>query len=227
LANARRSSPRRVRRAGATAVGSGGSGTRAPSHWWCSRPARHIAATGFNLASTPPTCVVDHGRWPTVANRSVVSCELMHLAGRTGRGPRPRPARAVRAVRPRPAAGSWPPGPAFVRRPPGPRPVSQLASGSLSREPRSVWGWSCSGPGVGPAPSRPASAVGCLVLPGRAVCRALGPGGRWTPWHAERPQGQAVEPTKRAMYQDCRSMAGSGAGLVGGPAFGWGSGMPR
>src|SRR5215213_3542809 len=28
-----------------------------------------------------------------------------------------------------------------------------------------------------------------FLLPGRAVCPALGPGGRWTPWHAERPPG--------------------------------------
>src|SRR5829696_7474919 len=26
-------------------------------------------------------------------------------------------------------------------------------------------------------------------MPGRAVCPALGTGGRWTPWHAERPPG--------------------------------------
>jgi hypothetical protein len=28
-----------------------------------------------------------------------------------------------------------------------------------------------------------------FLLPGRAVCPALGPGGRWTPRHAERPPG--------------------------------------
>jgi hypothetical protein len=28
-----------------------------------------------------------------------------------------------------------------------------------------------------------------LGLPGRAVCPALGPGGRWMPWHAKRPPG--------------------------------------
>jgi hypothetical protein len=27
-------------------------------------------------------------------------------------------------------------------------------------------------------------------MPGRAVCPALGPGGRWTPWHAENPRGK-------------------------------------
>jgi hypothetical protein len=37
---------------------------------------------------------------------------------------RPRLVRAVRAVRSRPAAGSWSPGPAAATRPPGPRPVS-------------------------------------------------------------------------------------------------------
>ena len=35
----------------------------------------------------------------------------------------------------------------------------------------------------------------------RAVCPALGPGGRWTLWHAERAPGQATEPTKSAMDQ--------------------------
>jgi hypothetical protein len=28
-----------------------------------------------------------------------------------------------------------------------------------------------------------------FLLPGRAVCPALGTGGRWTPWHATRPPG--------------------------------------
>src|SRR5215217_2801115 len=32
-----------------------------------------------------------------------------------------------------------------------------------------------------------------LSLPGRAVCPALGPGGRWTPWHAERAPGASGE----------------------------------
>ena len=27
---------------------------------------------------------------------------------------------------------------------------------------------------------------GAFLLPGRAACHAVGPGGRWTPWHAER-----------------------------------------
>src|SRR5215217_1209500 len=35
-------------------------------------------------------------------------------------------------------------------------------------------------------------------MPGRAVCPALGPGGRWTPWHAQGRQGQVAEPTKSA-----------------------------
>ena len=30
-------------------------------------------------------------------------------------------------------------------------------------------------------------------MPGRAVCSAHGPGGRWTPWHASRPQGASVK----------------------------------
>jgi hypothetical protein len=32
-----------------------------------------------------------------------------------------------------------------------------------------------------------------FLLPGRAVCPALGTGGRWTPWHAERPPGASDE----------------------------------
>src|SRR5215211_8002985 len=32
-----------------------------------------------------------------------------------------------------------------------------------------------------------------LGLSGRAVCPALGPGGRWTPWHAPRPPGASGE----------------------------------
>src|SRR5215212_8353674 len=55
-----------------------------------------------------------------------------------------------------------------------------------------------------------------LLLPGRAVCPALGTGGRWTPWHALRPPGASsganeVGPTGSG----CRPSVGSGAGLVG------------
>jgi hypothetical protein len=42
-------------------------------------------------------------------------------------------------------------------------------------------------------------------LSGRAVYPALGTGGRWTPWHAERPLGKATKPTKSAMDQACRA----------------------
>src|SRR5215208_7434346 len=41
-----------------------------------------------------------------------------------------------------------------------------------------------------PAKLTLASVMVCpFLLPGRAVCPALGTGGRWTPWHAERPPG--------------------------------------
>src|SRR5215218_5755088 len=41
-----------------------------------------------------------------------------------------------------------------------------------------------------PAKLTAASAMGWpFPLPGRAVCPALGPGGRWTPWHAKRAPG--------------------------------------
>jgi hypothetical protein len=40
-------------------------------------------------------------------------------------------------------------------------------------------------------------------LAGRSAV-SLAPGGWWTPWHANRPQGQAMEPTKSAIDQDRR-----------------------
>src|SRR5215213_4130266 len=65
-----------------------------------------------------------------------------------------------------------------------------------------------------------------LGLSGRAVCPALGPGGRWTPRHAERPpRGKRWSQRNRPSIK----VAGRGrlgAGLVGGAACGWGSGMP-
>jgi hypothetical protein len=69
-----------------------------------------------------------------------------------------------------------------------------------------------------PAKLTVASVTVCpFLLPGRAVCPALGPGGRWTPWHAPRPPGQATEPTKSATTGSTAGpWVGSGAGLVGG-----------
>jgi hypothetical protein len=64
-----------------------------------------------------------------------------------------------------------------------------------------------------------------LLVPGRAVCPALGPGGRWTPRHAARPPGASDEANEVGHGSPCRPMVGSGAELVGG-ACGWGSGMP-
>src|SRR5215216_3720929 len=64
-------------------------------------------------------------------------------------------------------------------------------------------------------------------MPGRAVCPALGPGGRWTPWHAARPPGASDRANEVGSTESgCRPMVGSGAGLVGGGACGWWSGMP-
>src|SRR5215216_8177096 len=57
------------------------------------------------------------------------------------------------------------------------------------------------------------------------------PGGVPCPWTRETVgrrgmptgrQGQAAEPTKPAIDQDCRPSVGSGARLVGGGACGWG-----
>jgi hypothetical protein len=42
-------------------------------------------------------------------------------------------------------------------------------------------------------------------MSGRAVCPALGPGGRWTPWHAPGPPGASDEATKSAIDQGCRA----------------------
>src|SRR5215211_6707067 len=41
-------------------------------------------------------------------------------------------------------------------------------------------------------------------LPGRAVCPALGPGGRWTPWHAERAPGASDEANEVGHGSSCR-----------------------
>src|SRR4029453_2057419 len=79
---------------------------------------------------------------------------------------------------------------------------------------------------AGEAHARLGHAASLLRMPGRAVCPALGTGGRWTPWHAKRTPGQAMEPTKSAHLDQPPAVAGSGAGLVGGGACGWGSGMP-
>src|SRR5829696_3406062 len=63
-------------------------------------------------------------------------------------------------------------------------------------------------------------------MPGRAVCPALGTGGRWTPWHAERPPGASdraneVGPTgSTAEHARLRSRVGWWG------TCGWGSGMP-
>ena len=71
-----------------------------------------------------------------------------------------------------------------------------------SRRPRS---WSCP-----------------FLMPGRAVCPALGTGGRWTPWHANRPPGASGGANEVGpVWIKLPSGLGSGAGLVGG-ACGWG-----
>src|SRR5829696_3659517 len=78
-----------------------------------------------------------------------------------------------------------------------------------------------------PAKLTLASVMVCpFLLPGRAVCSALGTGGRWTPWHAERPPGASGGANEVGPFWiRLPTVVGSGAGLVGG-ACGWGSGMP-
>jgi len=56
----------------------------------------------------------------------------------------------------------------------------------------------------------------CLLVPGRAVCPALGTGDGGHRGMPRERQGQAAEPTKSAIDQDRRPWVGSGAGLVGG-----------
>jgi hypothetical protein len=55
-----------------------------------------------------------------------------------------------------------------------------------------------------------------FLLPGRAVCPALGPGGRWTPRHAERPPEASAGGNEVGHESRLPAVAGSGAGLVGG-----------
>src|SRR5512133_3759456 len=42
-------------------------------------------------------------------------------------------------------------------------------------------------------------------MPGRAVCPALGTGGRWTPWHAERPPGASDRANEAGYGSGCRA----------------------
>src|SRR5215218_5921264 len=56
-----------------------------------------------------------------------------------------------------------------------------------------------------------------FLLPGRAVCPALGTGGRWTPWHAARPPGASDRATKSALLDQAADLlVGPRAELVGG-----------
>jgi hypothetical protein len=70
------------------------------------------------------------------------------------------------------------------------------------------WGAGSGGcmPRGGPAPASPARTApcACLLLPGRAVCSALGTGGRWMPWHAARPPGASGEANEVGHGSGCR-----------------------
>jgi hypothetical protein len=68
-----------------------------------------------------------------------------------------------------------------------------------------------------PAKLTLASVMVCpCLLPGRAVCPALGTGGRWTPWHAAGPPGASGGTNEVGWLDELPSGLGSGAGLVGG-----------
>jgi hypothetical protein len=54
-----------------------------------------------------------------------------------------------------------------------------------------------------------------LLLSGRAVCPALGPGGRCTPWHAARPPGASGGANEVGHASPRRSMAIQGPGWCG------------
>ncbi len=68
------------------------------------------------------------------------------------------------------------------------------------------------------APASPARTAACLPLsvawPGGLP--ALGPTGRWTPWHAPRPPGASDRVNEVGYGLGLPSGLGSGAGLVGG-----------
>jgi hypothetical protein len=81
--------------------------------------------------------------------------------------------------------------------------AQQLCATHPHEPPRASWR---PAPAAPPEPSFPWSAPSALPLdPGDDGHRGMPKGS----------QGQGVEPTKSAIYQDCRPMAGSGAGLVG------------
>src|SRR5829696_9116638 len=65
-------------------------------------------------------------------------------------------------------------------------------------------------------------------MPGRAGCPALGPGGRWTPWHAERAPGgkRWSQRSRPRLDQNCRPVGRLRSRLGWWGACGWGSGMP-
>src|SRR5215211_8816174 len=63
-------------------------------------------------------------------------------------------------------------------------------------------------------------------LPGRAVCPALGPGGRWTPWHAARPPGASDGANEVGHGSGLPAMGRLGCRVGWWSACGWGPGMP-
>src|SRR5215212_183907 len=63
-------------------------------------------------------------------------------------------------------------------------------------------------------------------MPGRAVCPALGTGGRWTPWHAERPPGASDRANEVGPTGSTAEHGRLGCRVGWWGACGWGSGMP-
>src|SRR4030095_10983334 len=65
-----------------------------------------------------------------------------------------------------------------------------------------------------------------FLVPGRAVCPALGTGGRWTPWHAERAPGASDGANEVGPARSTAGCGRLGCRLGWWSACGWGSGMP-
>jgi hypothetical protein len=65
-----------------------------------------------------------------------------------------------------------------------------------------------------------------FLLPGRAVCPALGPGGRWTPWHARRPPEASGGANEVGHVSGLPADGRLGCRVGWWGACGWGSGMP-
>jgi hypothetical protein len=82
-------------------------------------------------------------------------------------------------------------------------------------------------PPGGPAPASPTRRSACpfpVAWPG--VCPALGTGGRWMPWHANRPPGASGRANEVGHGSGLPAIGRLGSRVGWWGACGWGSGMP-